>query len=879
MNDFSRKSAVSAAISLTLIGLSGGALAASAPFSFDNAPGRLPKDVAPLAYEISITPDLEGLRNHGSERVTLNVRKATDKLVFNSLNETLRDVLVDGQPVRSTVSDDKAQLTTITLQAPLSLGRHQLTFAYDGRIETAPVGLFSQPYQTPDGIHGTLLTTQFEATDARRMFPCWDEPAFRAAFTLTVTVPADWQVVGNTPVASRLVHGKLATTRFQTTPKMPSYLVEFTGGNLGRVKGNLGKTELSVWAVKGQESKGKTALSNAKEILSDYNDYFGVPFPLPKLDAIAVPGGFTGAMENWGAITYNDQTLLLGASSSLSDRQLVYNIQAHEMAHQWNGDLVTMGWWDDIWLNESFASWRAAKQTADRNPDWRWWEVEDATKESAMDADARMASHPIEQHVTNELEATSAFDGEITYSKGQSVLRMLEAYLGPDVFREGIRTFMKTHAFGNASSADLWAALSQAAHRDVPTIAASWTEQAGFPLVRAVASCDAHGQRRISLSQERFVFGAADQSGKRWSVPLQVRVGTEDSTHAVLLTKDGQVLEAGRCDQTLSLNANAIGYYRVAYDEATLALNTQHFSRLPWADRIALLDDQWALVQNGVQPLPSYLALVSAMGKDVNERAWKQILEALSIIERAERGTAGYEAFTNYARQALTPVAGVLGWTPKAGEAPGVTKLRQRILTKLGFWGDAATVAEARKRFALLRTNPSALGPEEQGSVLSIVARHANESEFDQLLAYARASTSDQTTMRRNYQAVMDVSNPDLAKRAANVLINEPLPKEAESLRLTLLIELSGMHPTLAWQVLAAHTSLILAPFQPFDTVYLAQELPPALWDAIPLDEMETWIKARVPADLAPGLARGMETARWSVKQRQFLINAMAQTH
>jgi aminopeptidase N len=280
-----------------------------------------------------------------------------------------------------------------------------------------------------------------------------------------------------------------------------------------------------------------------------------------------------------------------------------------------------------------------------------------------------------------------------------------------------------------------------------------------------------------------------------------------------------------------------------------------------------------------MQPLHSYLALVSAMGKDVNERAWKQILEALSTIERAERGSPGYTAFINEGRQALTPVAQELGWTPKAGEAAGVSKLRQRILTKLGFWNDVATITEARKRFTLLRANPSAFSPDEQASILSIVARQANESEFDQLLAFARASSTDQTTMRRNFQALMDVGNPDLAKRAANIVTDEPLPKEAESLRLRLLFELSGMHPTLAWQVLTGHTSLILAPYQPFDTVYLAQDIPPSLWDAINLDDMEAWIKARVPADLAPGLARGMETARWSAKQRLFLIEAMNKAH
>ena len=217
------------------------------------------------------------------------------------------------------------------------------------------------------------------------------------------------------PVTRRVVHGALATTAFERTPKMSSYLVEFSSGNLASVNGESAGTKLGVVTVKGQEQGGMEALANAKQILADYNDYFGVRFPLPKLDSIAVPGGFSGAMENWGAITYNDQILLVTPSSTMGNRQEVFSVQAHEMAHQWFGDLVTMGWWDELWLNESFASWRAAKETDMRHPDWHWWEVQDDSKENAMRADARITSHAILQHVTNELEATSAFDPSITY--------------------------------------------------------------------------------------------------------------------------------------------------------------------------------------------------------------------------------------------------------------------------------------------------------------------------------------------------------------------------------------------------------------------------------------------------------------------------------
>src|SRR5258708_28969274 len=397
-----------------------------APFSFESAPGRLPKNVVPLSYDVAIVPDADALRLSGTESVQLQFRAATATVQFNSLNETLSHVLLDGKPVKSVTSSNEQQLTTVTLTQPVT-GLHSLSFSYSGKIETQPQGLFAQKYTTSGGGQAVLLSTQMEATDARRMFPCWDEPAFRAYFHLTVTVPKSWATVGNMPIDRRTVHGQAATVSFQRSPKMPSYLVEFTAGDLREVSAARGGTRFGVWAVAGHEQDGAVALASAQDILADYNDYFGYPYPLPKLDSIAVPGGFSGAMENWGAITYNDRILLVGSSSTVQNRQTTFSIQAHEMAHQWFGDLVTMGWWDDTWLNESFASWLAAKETAARYPAWRWWEQEDESRESAMAADARATSHPIEQHVTNELEALNYFDSDITYSKGEALLRMLEA--------------------------------------------------------------------------------------------------------------------------------------------------------------------------------------------------------------------------------------------------------------------------------------------------------------------------------------------------------------------------------------------------------------------------------------------------------------------
>lgn len=843
---------------------------AAAPYSFETAPGRLPKNVVPIDYAVAIVPDVQAGTLRGTERVTLDFREATASIVFNSLNQRLSDVRLDGRLVERVVTSDDQQLTTVTLKRPSKPGRHVLSFSYRGKIETSPLGIFVQPFVKPDGSKDFLLSTHFEPTDARRMFPCWDEPAFRATFQLSVTVPTIWDAVSNMPVARREVKGKLATITFERTPRMPSYLVQFTAGSLGSISATSHGVKFSIWAPRGQERYGTQALADTQQILADYNDYFGVRYPLPKLDSIAIPGGFQGAMENWGAITYNDQILLLTPASTLRDRQRGFVIQAHEIAHQWNGDLVTMGWWDDLWLNESFASWRAAKETDLRHPEWAWWERADNSKEGAMAADARQASQPVERHVTNELEANSAFDPAITYAKGEAVLRMLEAYLGEDRFRDGVRLYMKAHAYSNASSADLWRSLSQAAGNDVGAIAAAWTQQPGFPLVTAVAHCDAQGARTLTLTQQRFLLRGSDSAGLRWKVPLQVRVGGQAQTRSVLLLTDGQSLSAGRCDEALSLNAGAVGYFRVAYDAATLAANTRQFASLPSGDRIALLDDQWALVEAGAQELSRYLALAETMGDDLNERGWNQITEALGTIETAERGSPGHDAFTAYARTLLQPLLAKLGWTAHPDELPGIQALRRRVIGDLGHWGDKVVIAEARRRFAAFVLDRKTIAPDDQSMILDVVAHHADAATFGQLHAAAR-SARDETELRRFYTALMRVGSPSLAAQAMELVLSNEIPAQAAAIRFELLYELADLHPRLAWQGLADHTEMLLKPLQPKGDLYLAWFAPEAFWNSQPLDQLESWLRTRVPPALGPDVARGMETARFKLSEKAAL--------
>src|SRR5215471_13020763 len=508
-------------------------VAVEKPFNFNETPGKLPKEVVPTDYAIRIVPNLDNFTFTGSETVKLNVRSPVHQLVLNGLELKIEAASVDdkGLPPSAIKTDNENQLLTLTLPSELPVGDHTLTLRFTGKINQQGQGLFYMRYQEQgSGARKVMLGTQFEATDARRFFPCWDEPVFRARFQLTVVVPENWLAVSNMPVESesKIASGK--EVRFAPTPPMSSYLNVFVAGELDLIESQVGPTKIRVIATRGKAELGRFALEASAQILQYYNDYFGVPYPLPKLDQIAIPGGFGGAMENWGGITYFESTLLFDPENSSGDtRQNIYEVLAHEMAHMWFGDLVTMAWWDNLWLNEGFASWMGSKCTAHFNPQWEVWLARklprDPTrrtgiaKEAAMEGDARSTTHPIQQRIATEAEANSAFD-DITYKKGQSFLRMLESFLGEDVFRDGIRRYIAAHKYSNTTTADLWNALSEASKKRIGDIAAPWTAQPGFPVVKVKRE----GDEKIQLTQERFTVNFKNAPLLEWKIPLTYSV-------------------------------------------------------------------------------------------------------------------------------------------------------------------------------------------------------------------------------------------------------------------------------------------------------------------------------------------------------------------
>ncbi|MFZ2979843.1 MAG: M1 family metallopeptidase, partial [Sphingobium sp.] len=455
-----------------------------------NVTTQLPRGVVPTHYAITVTPDAAKLRFTGKVAIDVTVTTPSDSITLNAADLTIDKVSITpagGKAITGTATiDADAQTATLKFAKSLAVGKYVLTMDYAGIINTQANGLFALDYTDNAGKAKRALFTQFEAPDARRFVPSWDEPSYKATFDLTAIVPADQLAVGNMPVKTRKDLGKgLAQVTFGTSPKMSSYLLFFGLGELDRATKMSAGTEIGVITGKGNTGKAHLALDGAAEILPYYNDYFGVPFPLPKLDNVAGPGQsqFFSAMENWGAIFTFERALIVDPKfTSEATTRRIYETVAHEMAHQWFGDLVTMAWWDDLWLNESFASWMATKVTDKLKPQWEMLLSRVGNKESAMGLDAFVTTHPVVQKITTVDQVNQAFD-TITYEKGEAVISMLEAFAGEDVWRTGIRNYMKTHAYGNTLTDDLWSAVEGAGAKGLVNIAHDFTTKPGIPLV------------------------------------------------------------------------------------------------------------------------------------------------------------------------------------------------------------------------------------------------------------------------------------------------------------------------------------------------------------------------------------------------------------
>jgi len=792
-------------------------------FSFDMAPGKLPKTVIPVHYAIELTPDLQKLMLAGTETVDIEVREPTAKVTLNAVNMALASAGVDDDAQRAEVSLDAATETaTLSFPQPLAAGAHRLRIAFSAKINSFGRGLFYADYPTEQGTK-RMISSQLEPADARRIFPCWDEPAFKATFALTVTVPKIFLAVGNMPVVQEdQVAPDLKRVAFAPTPKMSSYLFVFATGELERITADADGTTVGVVTTAGKSENGRFALENAVKLLGFYNDYFGVKYPLAKLDLIAVPGGFGGAMENWGGITFFESRLLFDPSSNPdSARRGIFSVIAHEMAHQWFGDLVTMGWWDNLWLNEGFASWMQEKAAEHFYPQWKTWLNGYGQKQYAMALDALRTSHPIQQPVADQSEAMVAFDA-ITYNKGQAFIRMLENYLGESAFRDGIRRYMAAHAYGNTTTADLWQALEAVAGKPVTAIAASFTEQDGVPLVIAETSCSGDDQR-VTLRQERFAIvparsfiGNGEVDGlaaRRWQVPIAIgEVGSAKPPQILLLDGSAEIA-GGTCGEAIKVNLGDIGYYRVEYGPIPRAALAKSLPRMAVEDRLNFIVDSWALVQAGRAEPSSYFGVVDQLASTDHRAVWDQVINTFTALDFLARGRAERPALQRYARAKLRPVFERLGWDGSGSGDDDDTLLRGRLISVLGAFGDADIVTEATRRFKGFLQDPNSLPSALRESVSYVVGHSADRESYEALLALARNSTTTNERLRY-YFAAASARDSALARDTLALTLTDELPNTIITGMINTVAS-SGEQGDLAWDFVQKNLDALTAKLGP----------------------------------------------------------------
>jgi aminopeptidase N len=801
--------------------------------------------------------------------------------VLNGVELKIEAASVDGQelPAPAIKTDNGKELLTLTLPSELAAGDHTLALRFTGKINQQGQGLFYMRYQEEgSGARKVMLGTQFEATDARRFFPCWDEPAFRARFQLTAVVPENWLAVSNMPIESekKIAGGK--EVRFAPTPPMSSYLNVFVAGELDFIESHVGSTQIRVIATKGKAELGRYALEASAEILKYYNEYFGVPYPLPKLDQIAIPGGFGGAMENWGGITYYESRLLFDPkNSSAETKQNIYEVLAHEMAHMWFGDLVTMAWWDNLWLNEGFASWMGSKCTAHFNPQWEVWLARELprdptrrsgiAKEAAMEGDARSTTHPIQQPIATEAEANSAFD-DITYKKGQSFLRMLESFLGEGVFRDGIRRYIAAHEYSNTTTADLWNALSDASNKSVGEIAAGWTEQPGFPVV----TVDRQTSDKVRLTQGRFTVNFKNAPPLFWQIPLTYSdIGEKPAT--LLMTGKTAALENIPADRAFKLNLKGAGNYRVEYDDRSWDLLLKALPELGVEDRVNLMSDAWALVQAGRAPVSLYFGLIEKLPASTGLAEREQIINVMEFVNGLLVGSSERERFQQFARSLLRPTFSILGWESKPDEAPNAGRLRASLIGALGHLNDPEIIAGCRQRFEKYLAHPASLPPDLRAPVLAVVGRYADEKTWNKLHELGLKTTSIEEK-QNCYDALACATDPKLVKKTLAIALTDELPTSRAVFLVSRVARNSG-HPDIAWDFAKANMKGLLAKVDAAGANRYAPSLFTFFSQGSRADELRNYAKKNLPQTTLPEVAKAVDEIQFREEFRNRLISQL----
>ncbi|KAG2475125.1 MAG: Aminopeptidase [Nitrosopumilales archaeon] len=702
------------------------------------------KTIFPINYDIAFEPDLSHSRFRGTETVLLKITKPSSTIVLNCAEISIKSChLIWKTKVLKvkTRLDKKTEKLTIKISKKVR-GTAKLFIDFEGILNDRLLGFYKSEYADNIGRKKYLATTQFEAADARKAFPCWDEPEAKATFDVSLIVENKFTALSNMPIKSKKKIGQKTIYKFERTPIMSTYLLYLGVGEFEFLTSKVGSILIRVVTTKGKKKQGKLALELTKKFLNFYQKYFGIKYPLPKLDVIAVPDFAAGAMENWGAITFRETILLYDPkTSSTQTKQRIAEVIAHELTHQWFGNLVTMKWWNDLWLNESFATFMATKAVAKLYPEWDFWDQFLKTSmNEAMNLDALKTSHPIDVKVKNPDEVREIFDS-ISYEKGGCTLRMLEDFLGEANFRKGLRSYLTKHKYANATTQDLWNSLSRVSKKPVKKMMNTWIKQVGYPLVEAKLK-----NSRIYLSQNRFLIEDAKKFEKgTWSIPISIICPTESISR--LMTKKSDSISIRKDNDWFKINFARKGFYRVKYDEASL----ENFSaliegkKLSNIDRWSIENDLFALCLTGKVTLRNYLNFVESYFEDDDYLVSSDLASRLYFIYFMLSRESYSDEIKDYVRRYFERIFDRLGWEPKKNEKHTLTLFRSFAITALGKLGDDKIIAEAKLRFNQHLKNPNSLNPDLRLAVYSLVAWSGSAKMHSKMMQlYKRASMQEE---------------------------------------------------------------------------------------------------------------------------------------
>jgi puromycin-sensitive aminopeptidase len=746
-------------------------------------PYRLPRHVIPSHYDLRIEPDLQSHSFTGHEVVTLTVTEPTTEILLNATELEVLSATLSGEgspPRTGTVEmDEEQQRCRVTFPSVVLPGAWKVSFAFRGTLNDKLRGFYRSSYKDERGIAHSLAATQFEATDARRAFPCWDEPHFKAVFSVTLAIDPSLMALSNTRIVDDRQEGSKRVIRFAESMKMSTYLVAFIVGKLeGTAPIMAQQTPVRLWSVPGKQHLTPFGHEIAVYSLNFLADYYGIPYPGDKLDLIAIPDFASGAMENLGAITFRETALLLDQRTATHAEQgRIADVVAHENAHMWFGDLVTMAWWNGLWLNEAFATFMEMMVVDAWKPEWERWTAFGVSRAAALSVDGLLSTRPIEFPVRAPKEAEAMFD-VLTYEKGASVLRMLEQHIGPTVFRDGVRHYLTAHAYGNAETTDLWVSLGHASKQDVPALMNEWIFSPGYPLLSLAIESST-----LKLTQRRFAYvgdstatssGAPDQL---WHIPIQLRINTTSGaeTRRLLLTDREGRLPLPKNWTSILANEGGHGFYRVRYTAELLAgLQQAGLQALAPVERFNLLNDTWASTIAGMVSPGDYLTLTEHFRGDKDPHVWAVMLGSFSTINHllTEEDRPLLAAFI---RDRLTPTFEELGWDPQADERDLVKELRGDLIRALGTLGrDQHIQSRALEAYAALHQKTRQIDPNVIPALVSILAFTGDQARYEEFLdRFHKASTPQEE--RRYLFSLVAFRTPELLERTLEKTLTDEI--------------------------------------------------------------------------------------------------------